>query len=255
MTRILSTYVFIKRKLTPALIAEMPRSRRQSRRAFLRARPFRLPLEDAVREIAGALRDFNLAVHAVHAPTERDFNARHESAAPLSISDPERGAPPGSRRRDQARAGHGRADARSVTWCSTWAPRAMPPTRAASTPRSTPSSICTIFAKQRGVTIALENTPGELATPANLRQFIADTRLTDLRLCFDIGHAQHGRRQSRPARNHARFNGHRAHPRQSRPERRAPAALRRRRSIGKQPRSPRCPRISRWCCELKERPD
>ncbi len=49
-----------------------------------------------------------------------------------------------------------------------------------------------IFAKQRGVTIALENTPGELATPANLRKFIADTRLTGLRLCFDIGHAHLG---------------------------------------------------------------
>jgi sugar phosphate isomerase/epimerase len=46
-----------------------------------------------------------------------------------------------------------------------------------------------LFAKQRGVTIALENTPGELATPANLRQFLTDTRLTDLRLCLDTGHA------------------------------------------------------------------
>ena len=46
-----------------------------------------------------------------------------------------------------------------------------------------------MFAKQRGVTIALENTPGELATPTNLRHFIADTRLRDLRLCFDVGHA------------------------------------------------------------------
>src|SRR3989449_4714930 len=46
-----------------------------------------------------------------------------------------------------------------------------------------------LFAKHRGVTIALENTPGGLATPANLRQFIAETRLHDLRLCFDTGHA------------------------------------------------------------------
>ncbi len=28
-----------------------------------------------------------------------------------------------------------------------------------------------------------------MATPANLTQFIADTRLTNLRLCFDAGHA------------------------------------------------------------------
>jgi sugar phosphate isomerase/epimerase len=49
-----------------------------------------------------------------------------------------------------------------------------------------------VFAKHRGVTIALENTPGELATPENLRQFITDTKLTDLRMCFDVGHAHIG---------------------------------------------------------------
>jgi sugar phosphate isomerase/epimerase len=49
-----------------------------------------------------------------------------------------------------------------------------------------------LYAKQSGVTIAIENTPGELATPANLRQFIADTRLTDIRLCLDLGHAHLG---------------------------------------------------------------
>ena len=49
-----------------------------------------------------------------------------------------------------------------------------------------------IFAKQRGVTIALENTRGELATPANLRQFLAETRLGGVSLCFDIGHAHLG---------------------------------------------------------------
>jgi len=46
-----------------------------------------------------------------------------------------------------------------------------------------------IFAKHRGVTIALENTPGELSSPETLDQFIKDTHLNDLRFCFDIGHA------------------------------------------------------------------
>src|SRR5260370_31507378 len=45
---------------------------------------------DIVREIAGALRDYNLKLHALHAPAERDFNPMHESSAPLSICDPER---------------------------------------------------------------------------------------------------------------------------------------------------------------------
>jgi len=46
-----------------------------------------------------------------------------------------------------------------------------------------------LFAKQRSVTIALENTTGDYASPSALRQFITDTRLNDLRLCFDVGHA------------------------------------------------------------------
>ena len=49
-----------------------------------------------------------------------------------------------------------------------------------------------LFAKQRGVTIALENTPGEMPTPANLRRFLDQTRLTDVRFCFDAGHAHMG---------------------------------------------------------------
>jgi sugar phosphate isomerase/epimerase len=46
-----------------------------------------------------------------------------------------------------------------------------------------------LFAKQRGVTMALENTLGEMATPANLKHFLEQTRLTNVMLCLDIGHA------------------------------------------------------------------
>ncbi len=46
-----------------------------------------------------------------------------------------------------------------------------------------------IFAKQRGVTLALENTPGEMATPTNIKNFLDETRLTSLKVCFDVGHA------------------------------------------------------------------
>jgi sugar phosphate isomerase/epimerase len=46
-----------------------------------------------------------------------------------------------------------------------------------------------VFAKARGVTIALENTPDELGAPASLQHFIAETHLHELKLCFDIGHA------------------------------------------------------------------
>jgi sugar phosphate isomerase/epimerase len=66
--------------------------------------------------------------------------------------------------------------------------------REAQDPRRTEAAMSSLehlclFAKQRSVTIALENTAGEYASPSALRQFVTDTRLHDLRLCFDIGHA------------------------------------------------------------------
>lgn len=44
-----------------------------------------------------------------------------------------------------------------------------------------------IFARQRGVEILLENIPNALATPERLHYFLEQTHL-DLKFCFDIGH-------------------------------------------------------------------
>lgn len=46
-----------------------------------------------------------------------------------------------------------------------------------------------IYAKERGVQILLENVPNELTTPERLLQFIQYTRMDDMRICFDTGHA------------------------------------------------------------------
>jgi sugar phosphate isomerase/epimerase len=90
MVRTLSTYLFVKRKLTPALLAEISRHGFTSVEIFCARAHFNYQSADVVREVAGTLRDHNLALHALHAPAERDFNPMHESGAPLSICDPER---------------------------------------------------------------------------------------------------------------------------------------------------------------------
>lgn len=46
-----------------------------------------------------------------------------------------------------------------------------------------------IFAKERGAQILLENIPNELASPERLIHFINYTRMEDLKVCFDTGHA------------------------------------------------------------------
>jgi sugar phosphate isomerase/epimerase len=144
-----------------------------------------------VRELGSALRDHNLKLHALHSPAERDFNPRHESAAPLSISDPERV------RRLEAVDEIQRALDVAEDLPFRYLVQHLGGSRETADERHFDAAFNSlehlhIFAKERGVTIALENTPGELATPTHLRQFIINTRLTDLRLCLDLGHAHMG---------------------------------------------------------------
>jgi len=47
----------------------------------------------------------------------------------------------------------------------------------------------TLHARHAGVTICLENTTSEMGETAYLRAFVDETRLTGLRINFDIGHA------------------------------------------------------------------
>lgn len=46
-----------------------------------------------------------------------------------------------------------------------------------------------IFAKERGVRLLLENTVSELGNPVRLMEFLNYTRLDDVGICFDSGHA------------------------------------------------------------------
>ena len=188
MPRTLSTYLFVKRKLTPALLADIARYDIQAVEIFCARAHFDYRSSDVVRELAATLRDCGLAVHAIHGPAERDFSQTRESSAPLSICDLERS------RRLEAVDEIKRALDLTEEIPFRFLVQHFGSSRDDADPRRVDAAFSSLehlnlFAKQRGVTIALENTPGELATPAHLRQFIAETRLTDLRLCFDTGHA------------------------------------------------------------------
>ena len=191
MNRILSTYVFVKRKLNPALVTEIGGAGINAVEIFCARPHFDYRSGEAARELAAVLRDHNMRVHSVHAPTERDFSSRRDSSVPLSICDIDR-----SRRQeavDEVKRALDLAEILSFPYIV----QHLGSSRDPNDPRLLDAAFSSlehlrIFAKERGVTIALENTPGELATPANLRQFLAETRLSDIRLCFDIGHAHLG---------------------------------------------------------------
>ena len=90
MQRVLSTYLFVNRKLTAALIGEAARAQVSAIELFCSRGHFDYRSADDARELASWLAGHNLTLHSIHSPTTRDFHPTRESGAPLSISDPER---------------------------------------------------------------------------------------------------------------------------------------------------------------------
>jgi sugar phosphate isomerase/epimerase len=188
MQRVLSTYRYVKQPLSSTLLSEIAHSGISHVEIFCAQPHFAYSAPQAVRELGDALNEYRLTLHSLHAPTQRDLAPGRESGFPISISDPER-----VRRLDAVdevkraievaervpfryliqHIGHSRqpADARNIDAAFNSLEHLV------------------VFAKHRGVTIALENTPGELGAPATLHQFIQETHLKDLRFCFDSGHA------------------------------------------------------------------
>ncbi len=188
MQRVLSTYLFLKRKLSAALLEEIAGAGFAQIEIFCLRSHFDYSSAQEARELAGWLEAHGLALHSLHAPTERDSGAARESGLPLSISDPER-----TRRQDAVDEVKRALDLAELVPFR-YLVQHVCSSRDAMDPRQWDAAFSSlehlmIFAKQRGVTLALENTPNEMATPAKLRHFIDETRLHDLRLCFDFGHA------------------------------------------------------------------
>jgi sugar phosphate isomerase/epimerase len=129
-----------------------------------------------------------MTLHSIHSPTTRDFHPTRESGAPLSICDPER-----LRRQeavDEIKRALDLVEYVPFRYCIQHVARSrdIPDERKWDATFSSLEHL-SLFARQRGVTIAIENTPGEMATPANLKNFLVQTRLANVKLCFDTGHA------------------------------------------------------------------
>lgn len=187
MSLILSTYLFVGHKLTPALLDEIKNAGVEAIEIFCARPHFDYRAAGEVRKLADWFADHNLRLHALHAPTSREFSAGREGAAPMSISDLER-----IRRQDAVdEVKRSLEVAEQIPF--PYLVQHLGSGREAADQRKYEGAFSSlehlsVFAKQRGVTIAVENTPGELALPSNLRHFLQDTRL-DVRLCFDAGHA------------------------------------------------------------------
>ncbi|HEX3377814.1 MAG TPA: sugar phosphate isomerase/epimerase family protein [Candidatus Acidoferrales bacterium] len=188
MQHILSTYLFVNRKLTAELVGELARAGASAVELFCSRGHFDYRSADDARELAAWLTGNNLTLNSIHSPTNRDFQLNRDSGAPLSIIDPER-----LRRQeavDEIKRALDLVEQIPFRYCIQHVARQrdVPDERKWDAAFSSLEHL-SLFARQRGVTLAIENTPGEMATPVNLKTFLEQTRLSNIKLCFDAGHA------------------------------------------------------------------
>lgn len=188
MQRILSTYLFVSKKLNRELLAQIHGAGFQAVEIFASRSHFDYASKPEVQAIAQALADHRLQLGSVHAPTSRDLNVNREGGSPLSVTEIERV------RRIEAM-----DELKRVIDVAEDLPFSrlilhMGGSRENADPRKRDAAFSSLehlilHAKHIGVTICVENTPSEMGAPAYLRSFVDETRLSGLRFNFDIGHA------------------------------------------------------------------
>jgi sugar phosphate isomerase/epimerase len=188
MDRLLSTYIFISRKLTRELLGQIAEADFHGLEIFCSRSHFDYTSKSEVQEMGRALADNRLKLASLHAPTSRDLSATREGGQPLSICEVERV------RRIEAMDELKRAIdvAEEVPFSRMIFHMGGP--RETSDPRKRDAAFSSLehlilHARHVGVTICVENTTSEMGAPSYLRSFVDETRLAGLRFNFDIGHA------------------------------------------------------------------
>lgn len=188
MQRLLSTYLFVSRKLTRDLLGEIANAGFQGVEIFCSRAHFNYTSKAEGQEMRQILADSRLTLTSLHAPTSRDLSATRESGQPLSICEVERV------RRIEAMDEFKRAIDVAEELPFARMVLHMGGTRETADPRKRDAAFSSLehlilHARHLGVTICVENTTSEMGDPAYLREFVDETRLTGLRFNFDIGHA------------------------------------------------------------------
>ena len=188
MQKVLSTYLFISRRLTAELIGQIREGGFNALEVFCSRAHFDYATRQEVRAMAGLLEANHIKLDSLHAPTSKDSSTTRESGQPLSVCEVEKV------RRIEAMDEFKRAIDVSEDLPFSRMVLHMGGSRETADPRKRDAAFSTLehlvlHAHHAGVTLAVENTTSEMGDPAYLRAFVDETRLTGLRFNFDVGHA------------------------------------------------------------------
>ena len=184
----LSTHLFVAKKLTLRILDRIAAVGFPFIEVFAMRQHFDYQDANSVREIASWFSDHELRLRSLHAPLYQGFEWGRDGGSAISLADLDK------RRRiesvDEVRRAIEVSDSIPFEFLIL---HLGIPGESYSLEKfdAAFSSIeyLRLFAKQLGVRILLENIPNELSTPPRLLQFLQYTKLPDVALCFDIGHA------------------------------------------------------------------
>src|SRR4029434_6294179 len=90
MQKVLSTYLFVSRKLTPEVLAQINEHGFSAIEVFCSRAHFDYGSKPEIRALASALEANRMTLSSLHAATNRDLSATRESGTPLSICEVEK---------------------------------------------------------------------------------------------------------------------------------------------------------------------
>ncbi|HEY6273487.1 MAG TPA: sugar phosphate isomerase/epimerase [Terriglobales bacterium] len=187
MLRAISSYVYIKKRLHPGLLDGFARGGTQAVEIFAARGHFNYHEKEHVKEIGNWFKSGQIEFHSMHSPIYPTNDSRSGSM-PLNIIDLEK------RNRIEAM-----DEIKRAIEVAEYAPfrflvQHVGRTDEYDDPRKFEAALSSIehlraFARPLGVTLLVENTPNDLATPERLKELLKALHYPDLGICFDTGHA------------------------------------------------------------------
>ena len=184
----LSTYLFVDQRLTSHLLDQVVGAGIRQFEVFAARQHFDYHDVNHVRDVGQWFSDHNIKLHSLHAPLYSDLDWGRSGSHPVSVAHMDKGRRIDSM--DEIKRAIEVAERLPFQYLilHMGLPEEEYELRRFDAALTSIEHL-RIFAKERGVQILLENIPNELSSPERLLSFIHYTRLEDMKVCFDVGHA------------------------------------------------------------------
>lgn len=188
MLRAISSYIHIKKRLHPGLLDAMAQGGAQALEIFAARGHFNYHEKEHIREIGAWFKSGQVEFHSMHSPIYLSNIEFRSGAPPLNIVDQDK------RQRIEAMDEIKRAIEVAEYVPFRFLIQHVGKTDEMDDPRKFEAALSSIehlraFARPLGVTLLIENTPSDLATPEKIKELLKALHYPDLGVCFDTGHA------------------------------------------------------------------